>query len=312
MATHLKASFEEICNVSRIGGHGAVDFNPTGGLDNGLINLALKEDLKHVDKDSCRRLLLCIDMQKDFIEGGSLPVDGSIADTERINRFIYNNMGDITEIMCSMDTHSVYQIFFPAWWRDANGNVPAPYTEITYDDVKNGKWFPIFAPLKSKEYLQGLEANSKKKLCIWPYHCINGSDGHSFENEFHKMVTFHAAARKTRPAIVRKGTDPCSEMYGIIKPEFSAINYKNTVTLNAIEEYDEIYVVGEAASHCLLESVRQIAEEYENRPEVTTKITVLEDCTSPIGGYEQLTKDTFDMFKKKYGIKFAKSTDINF
>ena len=82
--------------------------------------------------------------------------------------------------------------------------------------------------------------------------------------------------------------------------------------MNAFQQYDEIYVVGEAASHCLMESVKQIAEEYATRPEITSKITILEDCTSPITGCEQLTKDAFDDFKRIYGIKFAKSTEIQF
>ena len=112
--------------------------------------------------------------------------------------------------------------------------------------------------------------------------------------------------------MIPKGTDPLSEMYGIIKPEYSKKGYVNTPVLNAIEKYDEIYVIGEAASHCLMESVAQIADHFKNRPDVTQKITILEDCTSPIPGFEDATTAAFDNFKSTYGIKFAKSTDITF
>ena len=61
-----------------------------------------------------------------------------------------------------------------------------------------------------------------------------------------------------------------------------------------------------------MESVKQIAEHFANRPEVTQKITVLEDCTSPITGYEADTDAAFTNFKNSYGIKFTKSTDIQF
>lgn len=302
-----KATYEQIVNVSRIGANGKVDFN-----DN-LLELALQENLTPNRQDAVKRLLLCIDVQKDFIEGGALAVPGSIGDVERITRFIYNNMEGITDIMCSMDTHYPFHIFFPSWWRDADGNTPKPYTEITYDDVSNGIWRPIIGDLQdSLTYLQKLEEKSKKKLCIWTYHCIHGTEGFDLENEFAKMVYYHATARKTIPRILHKGTDFYSEMYGIIKPEYSKKNIKNTKVLNALQNYDEIYVVGEAASHCLMESVKQIAEEYATRPEITSKITILEDCTSPIGGYEQMTQKAFDMFKRNYGIKFAKSTDIQF
>ena len=152
----------------------------------------------------------------------------------------------------------------------------------------------------------------KKQLCIWPYHCIAGTEGATLENEFAKMVYFHSVARKSVNHMIQKGTDPYSEMYGIIKPEFSKKNFLNTPVLTAIEKYDKIYVVGEAASHCLMESVKQIAEHFANRPEVTQKITILEDCTSPITGYEADTQIAFANFKSSYGIQFAKSTDIQF
>ena len=61
-----------------------------------------------------------------------------------------------------------------------------------------------------------------------------------------------------------------------------------------------------------MESVKQIAEHFANRPEVTQKITILEDCTSPIVGFETDTATAFANFKSTYGIKFAKSTDIQF
>lgn len=303
----LKVSYDQIVDVPRIGEHGKVNFNED------LLSMALTENVEPNKKDPVKRLLLCIDVQKDFIEGGSLEVPGSIGDVERITRFIYNNMSGITDIMCSMDTHYPFHIFYQSWWRDADGNKPNPYTEITYDDVCKGIWRPVFGILQdSLTYLQKLEEQAKKKLCIWTYHCMYGTEGHNLENEFAKMVYYHTTARKTIPRIIPKGTDFYSEMYGIIKPEYSKKNIKNTKVLNAFQDYDEIYVVGEAASHCLMESVKQIAEEYANRPEITSKITILEDCTSPITGYEQMTQDAFDMFKRNYGIKFAKSTDIQF
>lgn len=304
----MKTNYEQIVNVDKIGQHSAVDMNA-------IFAMAEKERFTASIDDSPRRLLLCIDVQKDFIEGGALAVPGSIGDVERMTRFIYNNMEAISSIMCSLDTHIAHQIFHPCWWVNSEGDHPDPYTVITYDDVANNRWRPVIGnPLDSIQYLKELEkaGNGKKKLTIWPYHCIKGTEGNSLENEFAKMVYFHSVARKCVDPMIPKGEDPYSEMYGIIKPEYSKKNFINTPVLTAIEKYDEIYVVGEAASHCLMESVKQIAEHFTNRPEVTQKITVLEDCTSPIVGYEADTAAAFDNFKNSYGIKFAKSTDIQF
>jgi len=277
-----------------------------------IVSKAEKENLKPAVNDAKTTLLLVIDLQNDFMEGiGSLPVPGSKGDAQRLTSFMYNHMEDITQVMCSLDTHSAAQIFHPIWWKDESGNHPTPYTIITYDDVSRGKYKPIFGDLnKSLEYLKKLEENGKKQLCIWPYHCLEGSTGANLETEFTKMLYFHSVARKTKPAQIRKGTDAYSEMYGIIRPEYDENNFLNMPVLKAIEDFEEIWLAGEAASHCLLESGKQILEYFQNRPEVTSKITILEDCTSPIKGYEQETKDAFESFKATYGIKVMKSTDI--
>lgn len=319
----MNTNFEQIMNIDKIGKRARDEAAKNAANNtmsasavetiNQIAELAEKERFEPAEKDIRRRLLLCIDVQNDFIDGGSLEVTNSAPDVERIGRFIYNNMGGLTKIMCSLDTHQPYQIFHPCWWGNPNGDHPDPYTVITYDDVKANRWQPLYGNImKSHRYLKELEAGGKKQLCIWPYHCIQGTEGHGLENEFAKMVYFHSIAKKTKNIMVPKGTDPYSEMYGIIKPEFSEKNYINTPVLNAMKEYDEIYVVGEAASHCVMESVKQIAEYYANEPEITQKITVFEDCTSPIAGCEDDTKAAFDDFDRNYGIKIAKSTDISF
>lgn len=303
----MKTSYEQIVNVAQIGQRSRTDMSA-------IFALAEQERFTAAVDDSPKRLLLAIDVQNDFVDHNDLKVPGAIGDVERITRFIYNNMGGISRIMCSLDTHVAQQIFHPCWWVNSEGEQPKSYTVITYDDVVANRWRPVSDPRKSNKYLEELKQASanKKQLCIWPYHCISGTDGATLENEFAKMVYFHSFARKSKPGLISKGTDPHSEMYGIIKPEYSENNFLNTSVLTAIEKFDEIYIVGEAASHCLMESVKQIAEHFANRPEVTQKITILEDCTSPIAGYEADTAAAFMNFKNSYGIKFAKSTDIQF
>ena len=317
----MKTKYEQIVNVASIaspknqfsgliGNGGSVQNIPTSLQE--VINLAEQENFVPAVDDAKKILLLSIDVQNDFMEDiGSLAVPGSKGDVERLTRWVYENMSGITQIMCSLDTHSPAQIFHPCWWQDENGNQPAPYTIITYDDVKNGKWKPVYGqPARSVEYLKHLEQDGKKQLCIWPYHCLAGSYGANLEGEFTKMVYFHSAARKSKPGLIQKGSDPYSEMYGIIKAEYDPNNFLNLPILNAMERFDEIYIAGEAASHCLMESGRQILEHFAGRPDITQRITILEDCTSPISGFEQVTKDAFESFKKTYGIKVMKSTDV--
>ena len=300
----MRTPYEQIVNTTEIASlNNSAEYRE-------IILQAEQEELPLATSDKTKRLLLAIDIQNDFMEGiGSLPVPGSKGDVERLTRWIYNNIDSLTQIVCSLDTHSASQIFHPCWWVDSNGNNPKPYTIITYNDLLSGRWTPVYGERKltyklSLEYLKGLEESGKRQLCIWPYHCLAGTYGAEPEGEFSKMVRFHSAARQSTPILLQKGNNPYSEMYGIIKPEYNPDNYINKDILDLIEQYDEIYIAGEAASHCVLESVSQIAEYFAHRPEITDRITILKDCMSPIPGFEEITEEAFE----RVGIKSATSS----
>ncbi len=94
--------------------------------------------------DEHRVHLLLIDVQKDFcFPEGSLYVGGrsgrgALEDNDRIARFLYRNLGWITEVRCTLDTHVPFQIFSPSFWRDASGERPTAHREVTAAEVKNG------------------------------------------------------------------------------------------------------------------------------------------------------------------------------
>ena len=243
------------------------------------------------------------------MEKGALGVPGAHGDVERMTRFIYENMDAISNIAVSIDTHTPHQIFHPCWWIDEQGSNPAPYTTVTLADLDSGKWKAVINPIASRDYVGHLEQDGKKTLCIWPYHCIQGTIGCALENQFANMVYFHSVAKKAIVQRLVKGQDPLSEMYGVIKPEYDTKGYINLDFLNKLEQYDKIVIAGEAKSHCVLESIQQILEYYENRPEITRKIYILEDCMSPIPGFEKVTDSAFETFKRKYQVAIAKSTD---
>jgi nicotinamidase-related amidase len=300
----LTTKFEEIVDRSAIGNP-----NNTRNL-NEILRSANKENLKPATSNKEQVLVIGIDMQQDFMENGALGVPGSHKDVENFTQFIYNNLDEIAQIAISIDTHNPFQIFHPCWWVDANGVNPPPFTVITLADLDSGKWMPVINPLGSREYVENLEKHARKTLVIWTYHCLQGTSGASLENQFSNMVYFHSVAKKTVVQRLVKGQDPMTEMYGIIKAEYDVRNYINMDFLNKIEKFDKIIIAGEAKSHCVLESIRQILEHYANRPDITSKVYVLEDCMSNITGFEQPTVDAFNAFKRQYNINIVNSVDL--
>jgi nicotinamidase-related amidase len=195
---------------------------------------------------------------------------------------------------------------------DADGKNAPPFTAITLADIDAGKWFAVIDPVHSREYVEKLETNGKKTLVVWPYHCLQGTRGQALENQFSNMVKFYEVARKSHVVNLIKGNDPLSEMYGIIKPEYDRKNFINIDLLNKLESFDKIIICGEAKSHCVLESIKQILEYYSGRPEITKKVYILEDCMSVIPSFEDSTRDAYAEFTTKYKVNIIKSTEMKF
>ena len=261
--------------------------------------------------------LVIIDMQVDFChEKGSLYVPGSLGDIQRTVEFIYNNAERITNITCSLDSHLPHQIFHPAWWADENGNHPAPFTLITYEDIKQGKWRPLVAPVQSTNYVKQLEQEAKKQLTIWPYHVMIGSIGNALDPELFTAVLWHSIARKTQPTWLTKGSIPLTEHYSIIQPEVPVPNHpmggKNKPFLDTLAQADVVVIAGEAESHCVLETVEDLVEDFSSQPEALQKIYFLRDCTSPVlhpdVDFHAIAQARFADFEKQ-GVNFIDSTD---
>src|SRR5574343_636033 len=125
-----------------------------------------------------KNCLIVIDVQNDFMDipNAALPVTGAVEDAKRLAGFI--GKVPFQTIISSLDSHYVLDIAHPSWWNDSKGNTVNPFTPISSDDVKSGKYVPRIDPKYSLKYLEDLEANGKFTHFIWPEHCIIGTNGH--------------------------------------------------------------------------------------------------------------------------------------
>lgn len=248
---------------------------------------AAAAELSPASQDTRPVHLLLIDMQVDFCHpSGSLYVPGALGDVQRTIEFIYRNAAHITQITCSLDSHLPSQIFSPGWWADADGQPPAPFTIISAADVQSGRWRPRFEPAWSVEYVARLEQEAKKLLTIWPYHVLIGSPGHMLDPELWSAVVWHALARQTQPRWLAKGSEPRTEHYSIVGPEVPLPGMsdggRNRALLEELAQADMILVAGEAMSHCVLETMEDLVEEFGGQPEALRRLILLRDCTSPV------------------------------
>lgn len=259
--------------------------------------------------------LLVIDAQIDFMDvpNAALPVKGAVEDMRRLNKCIENI--NPHSIFSSMDSHYAMDIAHPRWWVDKNGNFVDIYTQISVEDVENGKYTPRIDPLRSLQYLKDLAANGEFKHTIWPEHCLIGSAGHALHPEYFDTINNWMVKNTGRWVnFIRKGVNPFTEHFGIFRanvpdPNDSTTNYDQRI-FKTMNDHDVILLAGEARSHCVANSLKQM---LENSPQLASKIIVLEDCMSNVVG---LPDDFYVHMEKIYsnaiamGVRVQKSTDF--
>src|SRR5262249_2424475 len=200
----------------------------------------------------------------------------------------YRNLDKLSGLFFSMDTHRVFQIFHPAWWVDAKGNHPAPFTPIFHEEVRAGKWTAVSHPKESLEYTKKLEASGKYVLTIWPYHTLLGGISHALVPSLMEAAIFHSVARQQQTHFETKGTHAMTENYSVLSPEVQELAGKAVGTFNApffkmLMEYDRIYVFGQAKSHCVLSTLNDLRCHIQAEdPKLLDKVWILEDAMSPV------------------------------
>ena len=273
----------------------------------------LDAEQSSAEQDTPRVLLFLIDAQIDFVfpaPTGRLTVPNALADTRRTVEFIYRNVGSLTKIAASLDTHTPNQIFYPSWWINDAGEHPAPMTTITSTDVENGTWRPTQEPAWSIDYVKQLESSGKKQLLIWPYHCLQGTLGHALVPAVSEAMMYHAGARNAQPLYLPKGEIARTEYYSAVEPEVKDTAHPagtlRTEFLDTLAAYDLIYIAGQARSHCVLETINSMLRYFD--PSTVEKLRLIDDATSSISGFEEATEQRIDEFQQQ-GVRLVKAAD---
>ncbi|HLX57264.1 MAG TPA: hypothetical protein VKR83_09590 [Ktedonobacteraceae bacterium] len=245
-------------------------------------------DLTPASSDSEKIAVVLVDYQHDFVDpSGTLYVPGSQADVARFLAWFYANAHHVTTIYASLDTHIPYQIFYSSWWvNPQSGEHPQPFTVITGQDVDNHTWVPLLEPEWSIYYIHQLKRQAKKDLMIWPYHTMQGTLGHMLVSPISEAITWHSTARQAQPVYIEKGLTTRTEFYGIFGAEVpdpqAPESSLNTALLDEVMQHDKVYIAGEAKSHCVLETERQLVEHHANQPDMLRKLYFLKDSTSSV------------------------------
>jgi nicotinamidase-related amidase len=256
-----------------------------------------------------QNVLLIIDPQYDFCDPrGALYVDGAEADMNRLAGWVSANKSEIDHIVVTSDSHPVNDISHPSFWEDKAGNFPQPFTPITAQEIKEGKWTPRFFTHEAVAYVEALEKQGEFGHFIWPYHCLAGSRGAAISDVLMDALREWALLGNYYQLVI-KGTYPVSEHFGIFRANVPVKDHPetqlNVELLKTLDRYDRVFLAGEAKSHCVANSLKQVMDEA---PELARKFVILEDCMSDVTGLGHLA-DPIYARARSMEIAFAKSAD---
>lgn len=322
-----------------------------------MAQIIFTRDLRVTD-DNPKYTLLIIDPQIDFHKGGSLAVPHADEDAKVTANVILKNLDKIDEIFVTLDSHHKKHIAHKAFWEPMstdkdNGNQKlknfSQLSHIDQDDsclylcTEKGTvdqalegWRPKDISLKnwaieySKKLAKGV---NNFKLTIWPDHCLIGTEGHAINELIQKALSeWSRHPRNLNKTIkyITKGMNCLTEMYSAIEAEVPIVSDQSTMTneelLFELGKTDKLLVCGQALSHCVNYTVRDIVKHwygkvYKNQIEegasknckkpntMIENIFIIRDATSPVEHFEKAGED-FVKDMTKAGLKIVKADEL--
>ncbi|WP_028323837.1 cysteine hydrolase family protein [Desulfatirhabdium butyrativorans] len=257
--------------------------------------------------------LLIVDPQNDFCNPkGSLFVPGADQDAVRLGAMIDRVRHKLNTIKVTMDSHHRLHVAHPIFWRDPAGNHPSPFTIITKEDVREGRWMPFDTALNTRalDYTEQLEQNGRYQLCIWPEHCLMGTWGQVVVDPVRQAIL----RWEERPAVVQwlaKGSNIYTEHYSVVQADVpdpaDPHTELNMAFLKDLQSYDVIGFTGEALSHCVANTGRDIVANFATR--YIRKIHLITDCSSSVSGFAHIA-ESFLSDMKSIGMQLCTSAEF--
>jgi len=239
--------------------------------------------------------LLIIDPQYDFCDpNGSLFVAGADDDMTRLAAMVTRIKNKLDDIHVTLDSHHLVDIAHPIFWLTSVGVNPDPFTIITNDDLNKGLFRTTYPPMQSRasEYVKSLEDNGRYPLCIWPPHCLIGSYGGAVVSSLYESL-LNWEKDFAIVDYVTKGSNFWTEHYSAVQADVPDSEDPDTQLnmrlIETLQNADIILLAGEARSHCLANTVIDIANNFGE--ENIKKMVLLEDATSDVATFESVGED---------------------
>lgn len=280
-----------------------------------------------------KQILMIIDPQEDFCEpsngvGGALAVQGGRDALRRVAKLIDRYGSKLDDIVVTLDCHNPLHIAHPVWFVDEQGQHLAPFTtvvedkgEMLYGSLDAGG-FHAKGKARCKrvgftkwtiDYLRALAAGGRYPHMVWPVHCLIGTPGGCMIPEIAAATRAWEEREFGVASKVSKGSNIKTEHFGALRSEVvdpeDPSTQVNSYFLSLLSDPDTtIYGCGLALSHCLANTARDVANEFD-ADSFCKRFVLLRDGTENVAGLEFLG-DAFVADFRARGMQVINTTDL--
>lgn len=285
-------------------------------------------DLVVIDpQNSFCKIVDAADQQK--LHDGELCVTGAWDDMLRVAALVKRLDRKLNDIHVTLDSHHLLHVAHPVWFRSASKALqhPDPFTLMRVENGviigsridANGNQHDVgeftttrpSALKRTVEYLNELAARKRYPHCIWPPHCLIGTPGHNVVAPLMESLLDWCQKNNATVDFVTKGSHPYVEHFSAVQAEVpdpqDPATQINTAFIKTLMKADEVVFAGEAGSHCLANTVSDIAN-YFSDDSFVKKCVLLIDATSPVPGFESY-QDNFIKEMTGRGMKTSTVAD---
>ncbi|EGG20488.1 nicotinamidase [Cavenderia fasciculata] len=227
------------------------------------------------------KALILVDIQYDFMEGGSLQVPNASDILEPINKLLENNNQLFDLVVLSQDWHPQNHISFAS-------NHPGAQCFETIDIQQ-----PPPPPPRSTTTTTTIgKKDITMKQIMWPNHCVQHSKG----SEFHQHLL---RSSNIKEVIIRKGMNVNVDSYSAFQDNDD--QYKTELHSTLVQHHvKDIYVCGLATDYC-------VGYTCLDGKQLGYNVYLLSDCTRGVS--DDSTNEMLSKLENN-GVLLIKSTDL--
>lgn len=238
-----------------------------------------------------KKVLIIVDPQNDFIEGGSLAVDGAKKAMDNLVAHINNHSSEYDKIFVSLDTHNATNLGFKENWYGDGINQVIPCKPFPVDLISTGEVYPKI-PYTRKEDIETIL--KQPGFMCWPAHCVKGTRGH----RIYPALEATLETLGSKVTYLTKGEDDARDNYSIFHyGDRGLTRHANPFKIWDRFDYPDVFIAGLATDFCVYETVKSLQTLDKN-----ATYTLLISMCAAIQDSETVTK-LYDSLEKKVTIK---------